>query len=487
MADNTLTIPFQEALTSGNKEFKEYLPLLSDNLYIIASLLTRRQLEEVKAYNRDKKYYEADEKEQKEVLEQLKLINDPKSAKKKDDSFWKQYKKLVGKDFDKFLPLISDNIRLTKGYLSESQKGRLKDYEARKKTLEQQSAMRKLLEEANEMKLSTNLMSKVQGGDQMSVGTERLEIRSSRFEAKDFDKYIPTFAKNMNIVAGVLTEDQKLKIKYYQQQEESAQNQKEIAKVLKEANKPKYLKIKEKLTEKYNNFILKHKWFEKSMDSFKNIARTGGHWLWELIKGFLVLTLFDRNGTILKLFGKVLMEVGQKIWQIAKQIVPPVLKWIWDGIVKVVPVFFKWLGEEIANVWNDLLKLLGSGIEKLVRAIIPEPMQKLLGLDLQSEIKRTKEEIKRLEELRKNDKRQQEIRKPLTKQFTEKELQEGINSLRQNFAGKNIDQKQLSSSLEEAITNGMNNMKQKEVNVNVQTGSTNKSFTPLSRTHELEN
>jgi hypothetical protein len=361
MADNVLTIPLEQDFRKTIlKDFEKYIPVLADNIRIIGNLLTKEQRDRVRSYQ----YAEEDSEDQKEVLKLLKEIDSPAKKIKQTDSYWKQYKKIVGRDFEKYLPLISDNIKLTNQYLSDDQKKKVKEFETVEKTLEQQSRMRKLLEEANQMKFDLGIKKQLQTGKTFENREEG--IIGQRFDAKNFNKYIPVFSKNMGVVADLLTEDQKQKIKFYQQQTENAENLKKIAKILKEANKSKYQRIKDKITEKYNQFLLKNRWFEKSMDSFKNMGRTAGHWIWEIMKAFLVLSLFDPNSLLFKMFMRMVEDVTKKFI---------------DLLFNFLPKF---------------AKMLASVLAEELQKVLPTGLQKFFNIDKETIKKREEEEKRRI-------------------------------------------------------------------------------------------
>jgi len=125
MTDNVLTIPLEQDFQKTIlKDFEKYIPVLADNIRIIGNLLTKEQRDRVRSYQ----YAEEDSEDQKEVLKLLKEIDSPAKKIKQTDSYWKQYKKIVGRDFEKYLPLISDNIKLTNQYLSDDQKKKVKEF-----------------------------------------------------------------------------------------------------------------------------------------------------------------------------------------------------------------------------------------------------------------------------------------------------------------------------------------------------------------------
>lgn len=254
---NNLTIPLQFQKTVMPK-IDEYLPILDEHFKDMKNLLHEDH------YAKLKQYHEQNKKEEVNSTNDLKVMKDILDTinGKKVSNFGKTNEKLV-KKYEEFLKI---------------EKSKKEDRSA------------KLLEDALEWQKGQKFQKVVQ--KEMGVG--RYSAGSS------FDKYIPIFAENFRIVKNVLTDEQKKRIQSYTDTQEMKKQQKEIFALIHNTDKwfgipAKYRKLKQKLMDKYDNLILRHKWFEKTMEVLKSLKDKTSGWLGTAFKLLFVFLAFRKE------------------------------------------------------------------------------------------------------------------------------------------------------------------------------------------------
>lgn len=347
---NNLTIPLQFQKTIMPK-IDEYLPILDEHFKDMKNLLQEDHYAKLKQYHEQNKKEEVNNTNDLKVMKEiLDTINGKKISKtgKANDKLMKQYEEFLkvqrDKRFDKSLKL-EDALEWQKGQ-------------------------------------------KFQKVIQKEMGVGRSSAGSS------FDKYIPIFAENLRVVKNVLTDEQKKRIQSYTDAQEMRKQQKEIFALIHDTDKwfgipAKYRKLKQKLMDKYDNLILRHKWFEKTMDVLKSLKDKTSGWLGTAFKLLFVFLAFRKEFSAL-----------------------------WDIIKPELKVLLR-------QFTNDLLDGLN--------ALLPKGAAKFLKIDPKS--RRIKEEKENKEKTIKDLIRQQEssrIRTEMkdpryTKKYKDKSFEESVD------------------------------------------------------------
>jgi hypothetical protein len=370
MPESPLNIPLeQNFVLEMTKNIEKYLPVLDENIKAVKNLLSKDQYDRVRQYHEQQKTDTIDQGLMKKILDSV-IIQEKTQISKKDftesiedkkqkkfnNAFWKQYKSTIGKDFSKFMPLISENMGELSKFLTENQKSKIERYDKQKEILEKQEDLYNMISEAQKYKGELGIKEKVQ--TTVSGGKKSEEFN------KKFDKRIEVLADNFTLVADYLTGEQKRKIQEYQQKEELKEKEKQITQLLKTKEKSKYTKIKEKLYDKYNNFIIRHRWFEKSVQAFKDLKQKAVGLAGGLLKAGLMYLLFKDE------FDKIF-----------KYLKPELLK-IWSTVQKNLIKVFQVAGDFLLQFFAEKL---------------PKGVLEFLGIDAQT-IQIEKEVSKRVQQ-----------------------------------------------------------------------------------------
>lgn len=262
------------------------------------------------------------------------------------------FQKKILSDFEKYIPTLADNISTVADLLTKDQKDRIREYKNDQKILENEQEIRRVLESIDKPKPVE--ISKIPAIDKFKA-----ELSAN------FEKYVPVISKNMGSMSDLLTKDQKEKIKQYETQQDLLEKQDDIKKILESANKPKMLKLQEKLTESYHKFIVKNKWFEKSIKFFESMSKKAGNWLIDILKAVLLLAIFDPKGkflnsiidfilkmvvNLINFLMKYLPVIVNRMVFLIEEVIPKVLK-------KIISVIFPLIG----SIFKDIAKKFPEG------------------------------------------------------------------------------------------------------------------------------
>lgn len=353
MAEAPITIPLEQNFVQEiTKNIDKYLPSLDANFETVKKILSKDQYQQVKEYHESKKSGFDDRALMRDILDSVKDVGSDKANEK----YWKKYKKVIGKGFDKLLPFISENMRSISELLTEDQKAKVVEYKKQEKILNEQEQYYKLMNKTLAFKGEDKLERKVQSKKGIGLGKKA-----------NFEKLIPDISENLRLMEKFLTTEQKSRIQEYQQKEELKEKDKQITELLKKNSGP-LQKIKDKLTKKFDLLFNKQRWFEKAGDAFKNLKNRAGGFLMEILKAGLLYIVFK-----------------DEFDEIIKYIKPELIR-IWDEVVAktkaLVELMVNWILSAIESRWPNLAKFGGFDAETRKRQEAEEKNAKELYLQL---------------------------------------------------------------------------------------------------------
>lgn len=115
--------------------------------------------------------------------------------------------------------------------------------------------------------------------------------------------------------------------------------------------------VKKKLLEKYRKVFIQGKWFEGVLQGFKDMARSAGSWLADLLGFLAVLAIFDPNGEFLASIITFLAQVVIMLTNMLARMLPAFVKLI----VPLVPILIKaaWQGiKALAGALGEVIAIL---------------------------------------------------------------------------------------------------------------------------------
>jgi len=310
---------------------------------------------------------------------------DSKKEEKSAKSFLKEFRKTAGKDFAKHFEHISDdliyltNLSNIESILNKSESKRIEIYRAQQQERENQNEIYKILAKQTQFSREEKLGKKIQG----KIGGEKEDFN------KIFKSQMHIFANHFRDFEDYLSDDQKRQVEDYQSRQEIKEKEFELLKILRDEKKSKYTKIKDKLLDKYNQFILKNRWFEKSIEAFKGLKQKAGHWLGELLKAGLLYIVFKKEFDMIWQYVKPEMI---KLWEIIKK----QLKSTWDQLLKWIFASF----EKYSPKWAERLGITAKQLaekekKEKIKEIYSPQLQKIY---YEQELLKLKQERKQFEE-----------------------------------------------------------------------------------------
>lgn len=184
-------------------------------------------------------------------------------------------------------------------------------------------------------------------------------------------------------------EQEKEKEREKQQQEESRVYSKieEMANTYINKNKPASVKLQEKAMKYWDKYVIKGKFFTKTLDLLKAGLQKTGSFLLDLFKGLLFLALFDPKGelavslinllvTVFEFAIDLLVKMIPRLLNAIFIAAPKIVKALWDAFWKIAPkigelilntikLIFVRAGEEFNMPWlKDLGEWIGNIGEK---------------------------------------------------------------------------------------------------------------------------
>jgi hypothetical protein len=264
----------------------------------------------------DEAYYKKDKRDKEDSSYEV-----TKKMEKMSKDFLKEYKKVSGKDFAKNFSDLANNMKYMRDipditeYLNKADIKKIKDAEKQQEILDVQKSFKDILDKISEQNIERNLEAKQKVRDTTVKTSVQNKIGSGENFNRKFSSQLDLFAEYFSDFRDYFTDTQKRQVEEYMADKESRKKQDELNKLLIKEKKSKYAKIKEKLMDKYNQFVLKHKWFEKSIDAFKSIKNQAGGFIFELLK----------LGLLFAAFPKEMKDLWNKI--------RPELKKMWDDVI----------------------------------------------------------------------------------------------------------------------------------------------------------
>lgn len=123
----------------------------------------------------------------------------------------------------------------------------------------------------------------------------------------------------------------------------------------------KFLSIRNKLTEKYNQVFIKGGFFKKIGDSLASLVEKTGDFLWKFLKALLVLAIFDPKGefltkTIIPILTKVLTFVTKMITKFLPPLIKAMINIVFNVLPKALEQLFSGIGKAFFDMFDTWMK-----------------------------------------------------------------------------------------------------------------------------------